>query len=150
MNNQDIIAEATKLGMAKVGTNEVQARALELEAEWGPSLVLSGSSQERDGFSPTAANIFWNTYHEVKNEAFKASGNKSRKLTPEQVARAKEIIQAQRDEEFRHLVWKYQTRSLYSRSNPVPTSTLRQWANSGTDMRNHHYLRQTLREAGEL
>ena len=150
MDNQDIIAEATKLGMAKVGTNVVQARALKLEAKWGPTLVLSGSSQQRDGFSYTPANIFWNTYHEVKNEAFKTSGNKSRTLTPEQVARAKEIIQAQRDEEFNHLVWKYQTRSYYSRSNPVPTSTLRQWANSGTDMRNHYYLRQALRQVGEL
>ena len=147
MDNQTIINEATKLGNAKVGTNEVQARALELEAETG--LIFSGSSPHR-AIAGTASHIFWTTYHEVKNEAFRVSGNKSRKLTPEQVARAKEIIQAQRDEEFRHLVWKYQTRSRYSRSNPVPTGTLRKWANSGTDMRNHHYLRHALRQAGEL
>ena len=146
MDNQDIIAEATKLGNAKVGTNEVQARALELEAETG--LIFSGSSPHR-AIAGAASHIFWTTYHEVKNEAFRVSGNKSNKLTPEQVARAKEIIQAQRDEEFSHLVWKYQTRSHYSRSNPVPTSTLRQWAKSG-DMRNHYYLRQVLRQAGEF
>ena len=131
MDNQAIINEATKLGQAMAGTSEVQAKRLEL------------------GLTDEQAEVLWSNFHQARDEAYRAP-RKRQGLTTEQVARAKEIIQAQRDEEFSHLVWKYQTRSRYSRSNPVPTSTLRQWANSGTDMRNHHYLRHALRQVGEL
>ena len=147
MNTQEIINEATKLGNAKVGTSEVQARALELEEATG--LIFSGSSPERDGNSDTHANLFWNTYHKVLNEAFRVSGSRSHKLTPEQVARAKEIIKAQQEEILVHLKAKYQGRNELFGMKPVGTSTLRQWAKSG-DMRNHYYLRQALRQAGEL
>jgi len=130
MDNQAIINEATKLGQAMAGTSEVQAKRLEL------------------GLTDEQAEVLWSNFHQARDEAYRAP-RKRQGLTTEQVARAKEIIQAQRAEQFNHLVWKYQTRSYYARSNPVPTSTLRQWAKSG-DMRDHHYLRQTLREAGEL
>ena len=130
MNNQAIINEAIKLGQAIAGTSEVQAKRLEL------------------GLTDEQALVLWTNFHQARDEAYRAP-RKRQGLTTEQVARAREIIQAQRNEEFAHLVWKYQARSCYSRSNPVPTSTLRQWAKIG-DMRDHHYLRQTLREAGEL
>ena len=130
MDNQAIINEAIKLGQAMAGTSEVQAKRLEL------------------ALTDEQAEVLWSNFHQARDEAYRAP-RKRQGLTTEQVARAREIIQAQRHEEFNHLVWKYQARSFYSRSNPVPTSTLRQWAKIG-DMRNHHYLRQTLREAGEL
>ena len=146
MKTQEIINEATKLGEAKVGSNVVQARALELEQATG--LIFSGSSPERSQ-ADSPANIFWNTYHETKNKAFEISGSKNKKLTTEQKARAKEIIKAKEQEEFNHLVWKYQTRSSYARNNPVSTATLRKWAKT-VDTRYDFYLRQALRQAGEL
>ena len=146
MNTQEIINEATKLGEAKVGSNVVQARAIELEEATG--LIFSGSSPERSQ-ADSPANIFWNTYHETKNKAFEISGSKNKKLTTEQKARAREIIKTQEEEILVHLKAKYQGRNELFGMKPVPTSELRKWAKT-VDTRYDFYLRQAFRQAGEL
>ena len=131
MNTQEIINEATKLGEALAGTSEVQAKRLELN------------------LTDEQAEIFWTTFHQARDKAYRAP-SKKQGLTKEQKARAKEIIKAQREEILIHLKAKYQVRNELAGMKPVPTGTLRAWANEGTDLRSEHQLRQALRGIGEL
>ena len=130
MNTQEIINEGIKLGQAMVGTSEVQARRVELN------------------LTDEQAEVLWANFHQARDKAYRTP-RKRQGLTSDQKARAKEIIKAKEEEEFNHLVWKYQTRSSYARSNPVSTSTLRKWAKT-VDTRSNFNLEQALRQAGEL
>lgn len=153
MNTQEIIKEAKRLGRAFASTDEVQDRALELEQETG--ITFSGGSPERSQ-KGTPANIFWDTYHITRAEAYEERERTfvpwwEVKLTAEQKTRAREIENHRREESLNDYIWKYRERSSYARRNPAPMSTLHKWSTEfGPNLRKEQDLRVILKKAGEL
>tara|TARA_R110002020_G_C16113361_1_gene759745 strand:+ start:473 stop:955 length:483 start_codon:yes stop_codon:yes gene_type:complete len=153
INTQAIIKEAKKLGRAYASPDEVQERALELEQETG--ITFSGGSSYRSQ-KGTPANIFWDTYHITRAEAYEEREKTfvpwwEVKLTAEQKTRAREIENYRREESLNDYIWKYRERSSYARRNPVPMSTLRKWSTEfGPDLRNDQDLREILKSVGEI
>ena len=130
MTNQEIINEGIKLGEALAGTSEVQAKRVELN------------------LTDEQAAEFWTAFHQARDKAYRTP-RKRQGLTKEQKARAREIIKAQEKEILVHLKAKYQGRNELFGMKPVATSELRKWAKT-VDTRYDFYLRQALRQAGEL